>query len=504
MARSFRWRSLLLALFFLLSGSWLAAANLGDGPVVREHFDEDALEQGQVSLQQMIDGGEFLFAAKFNTFDGQGRPGTTGAGAPRVSGSAPRFIRTSAPEANSCAGCHNDPVAGGAGDMVANVFVLSQALDPVNPSVDAEFSNERNTLGMHGSGIIEILAREMTRQLTGIRDNAVAEAKSSGRAVTRLLVANGVSFGWITAAPDGTLDTKHVEGINADLIVRPFHQKGVVVSLREFTNNAFNHHHGMQAVERFGSKRTGTADFDQDGVLDELTVGDITVTSIWQASLNTPGQVIPTDPAVAAAIIQGESTFARVGCAECHVPRIVLTDTKFSEPNPFNPPGNLRPEDVRRPVTFDLAAQGQLPRPERTADGKIIVRAFTDLKRHNLCDAETNVFCNEKVIQAGVPTSQFLTRKLWDCGSSAPYGHRGDLTTLTEAIEAHGGEGAASRAAFRALPKSERDDVIEFLKSLRVLPKGTPSLVVDEALRPVDKAALVAKVTTSRQRSVRP
>ena len=33
------------------------------------------------------------------------------------------------------------------------------------------------------------------------------------------------------------------------------------------------------------------------------------------------------------------------------------------------------------------------------------------------------------------PTEEFLTRKLWDVGSSDPYGHRGDLTTMTEAIQ---------------------------------------------------------------------
>ena len=32
----------------------------------------------------------------------------------------------------------------------------------------------------------------------------------------------------------------------------PFHQAGAVVSLRQFTNNAFTHHHGMQSEERFG------------------------------------------------------------------------------------------------------------------------------------------------------------------------------------------------------------------------------------------------------------
>jgi hypothetical protein len=76
-----------------------------------------------------------------------------------------------------------------------------------------------------------------------------------------------------------------------------------------------------------------------------------------------------------------------------------------------------------------------------------------------------------------VPLRQFLTRKLWDAGSSAPYGHRGDLTTLTEAIVFHGGEGRAARDAFLALSSYDRACVIEFLKSLQVLPEEAPRVI---------------------------
>lgn len=216
-----RRKPLLLAVTIIFGmASWLAAAVIGDGPVITQHLDEHKIERGEVPLQQVIDAGAFLFSAKFNTFDGQGRPGTTGGGAARVSGSAPRFIRTSAPESNSCAGCHNDPNPGGAGDIVANVFVLAQTLDPVNPSVDAQFSDERNTLGMNGSGLIEMLAREMTDELQAVRAGAVADAKASGGLVTRPLVTKGVSFGSISAAPSGTLDTTKVVGVDADLEAR--------------------------------------------------------------------------------------------------------------------------------------------------------------------------------------------------------------------------------------------------------------------------------------------
>ena len=75
-----------------------------------------------------------------------------------------------------------------------------------------------------------------------------------------------------------------------------------VVSLREFSNNAFNHHHGIQSTERFGHG----ADPDGDGFRDELTGADITAVSVFQATLAVPGRVIPRDETIEAAIRRGE------------------------------------------------------------------------------------------------------------------------------------------------------------------------------------------------------
>jgi Di-haem oxidoreductase, putative peroxidase len=58
--------------------------------------------------------------------------------------------------------------------------------------------------------------------------------------------------------------------------------------------------------------------------------------------------------------------------------------------------------------------------------------------------------------------------------------HHGKFTTAREAVEAHSGEALSQRLAFDALPKDGQNAVIEFLKSLQVLPPGAESLVVDE------------------------
>lgn len=453
---------------------------IGERPAIGRPVDQDDIDDGRLQLPELFRLGQKLFDARFNILDGQGRPASTGTGAPRVP-DQPAFVRTSSPEANACSGCHAQPASGGAGDFVANVFVLAQARDPVTFSVHPSESNERNTLGMFGSGAIEMLAREMSAELIAIREDAAAQAAGSGLATTHDLVAKGVSFGRITVLPDGRVDPSEIEGVDWDLIVKPFHQKGAVVSLREFTNNAMNHHHGMQSVERFGLD----TDPDQDGVTDELTVGDITATTVFQAALPAPTQILSNHPQRRGAAKRGGMVFTQIGCDGCHVESLVLESRRFSEPNPFNPPGNLRPEDVPAPFEFDLVTASRSKSVKALPGGRAWVRAFTDLKRHDLNDGDFDHFANEQLPQGTLagfadpadftvpdqprPTEEFLTRKLWDVGNSDPYGHRGDLTTLTEAIHFHGGEARAQRDAFFTLPEDDQNAVIEFLKSLVVV-----------------------------------
>ena len=58
--------------------------------------------------------------------------------------------------------------------------------------------------------------------------------------------------------------------------------------------------------------------------------------------------------------------------------------------------------------------------------------------------------------------------KLWDVGNTAPYGHRGDISTITEAILLHGGEGRVARDAFEAASVADQKAVVAFLKSLQI------------------------------------
>lgn len=452
---------LAVSIVFLCGTITLAQQNW-DPPTVTVFPDHNLAARSTIERQKMLKDGRLLFEARFNLKDGAGRPTATGDSKPtfRLGENNPGFIRTSGPDANSCSACHNQPSVGGAGDFAVNVFVGAQFKDPPTTSITTEITSERNSIGMFGSGAIEMLAREMTRDLLSQRSDGIDRARALNRHLDIELVTKGVSFGIITTHPDGTYDTTRLEGIDPDLVVKPFGVKGIATSLREFTINAANHHIGMQAVERFGWLQTGVKDFDSDGVEDELTVGQVSALVLFQASLPAP----PYPLMLHSDTKRGRHLFSSIGCAECHIPALRLESLNFLEPNPYNRPGNVNPTDVptiRMPLPVEPGSG-----VTRASDGSLLVWAFTDLKRHVICDSTDPFFCNELLRQDNVPTNQFLTSKLWDLATSSPYGHRGDCTTVSEVILHHAAEGKRARDNFLALDDADKRALIGFLLSL--------------------------------------
>jgi cytochrome c peroxidase len=471
-------------------------------------------EEYTVSQKALIDYGRKLFDAMWTSQEGAGRPLTKGTGMPLANAHEPlvfprNFNRISGPDTNSCSGCHNKPYIGGGGDIAANVFVLGQRFDSVtfnpmnlagtqatadelgNLTTLQSVGNSRKTIGMSGSGFIEMLARQMTADLQAIRDGTPLGGSSP-------LVSKDIHFGTIHRNPNGTWDTSRVVGISAlslkttgakdppTLIIRPLHQAGNVISLREFTNNAFNHHHGIQSEERFGVG----VDADGDGFVNELTRADVTAATVFQATLPVPGRVINTDPEIQAAVIEGEQKFRAMGCTKCHIESLPL-DRKgwiFTEPGPYNPHGNIRAGEVPA-LNIDLTSD-DLPQPRlkpRPSDGTVYVPAYTDLKLHDITTGpsdpnrealDMNQTPGTAAFFAG--NSKFLTRKLWGIANQHSFGHHGMYTTMREAVLAHAGEALESSVAFRSSTKRDQDCIIEFLKSLQILPLTAKSLCIDQ------------------------
>ena len=464
-----------LALFsFTVEGSQTTRSKpslpvIGEEPAIRQHISQEEIEAGHLTLEELTEHGRAIFSASFNSLDGAGRPELTGTGQFRKRRAMPdNFNRISAPDANSCRGCHNLPATGGGGDNVANVFVLAQQNpfvnfdgDPVENGPNQTLKtvgNERNTVSIFGAGFIELLAREMTTELHALRASACDQATRTGRAVTAALATKGVGFGTLTCHPEGSVDTSHVEGVDADLIIRPFHQKGAVVSLREFSNNALLHHHGMLPTERAGQEK----DPDADGYANELTVGDVTALTLFQATLPAPVQAPPETRVEREAAARGRVLFDRIRCSDCHIPEMPLASLEFVEPGPFNPENNLRPEDVSATFRVDLSPYIEDLRQD--GEGNFLVPVFTDLKRHDMGE----FLNNEALEQGGVPTRFWLTRKLWGIASEPPYLHHGRATLISEAILAHGGEAQEQRDAFAHLEQAQQAELLEFLLTLRI------------------------------------
>lgn len=435
---------------------------------------DQAHYEGLLSKKQLLtlmDAGSELFDARFTTEDGVGRPMATQAIIPTKRKRAPRteFSRTAGLDANACSSCHSVPAMGGAGDFSANVFVSEGFQHADFDTTDPQFSNERNTNHLFGAGLVELLAREMSADLIAQRSAALSMARQDNQPVKQALHAKGVTFGSLQAFPDGRVDASGVEGVDIDLIVRPFSHKGVMTSIRQFTVNALNHHHGMQAVERFGARWTGTADHDEDSVSDEISTGDVSALVAWQASLAPPLEISPSDQQWRTAAKAGRTHFERIGCSSCHRPYLPLDSLLFHDPGPMDVAGTLR-QNERIDSTYDLALLDWASTLERDEQGRIKVPLFGDLKRHVIADQQVSTLGNELLSQRFVERNVFMTTELWGVASTAPYGHRGAQTTLREVIDAHGGAASSTRDAWQALPLSSQREIIAWLKTLEITP----------------------------------
>ncbi len=431
------------------------------------HVDQNGL-QGELPalvLEELRRRGEELFTARFSEADGVGRPLATQASIPTKRDAAKSmFDRAGGPDANSCVGCHNQPAIGGAGDFATNIFIAEapggESAAMPNPSL----ANERGTTHIFGAGLIELLAREMSADLVQIRENAVSKAQETGKPVSLPLETKDVNFGTIAAKPDGTIDPSGIEGVDPDLIIKPFGQKGVFVSLREFTVHVLNHHHGMQADERFGFEQTGELDFDGDGVSGEISAGDVSAMVAWQAGLKPPSLQAPENEIWKSAADTGSTLFDKFGCTSCHKRALPLEDLKFSDPGPIDAQGTLSQSDVPEPAIYDLALLEWASSLPRDDNDNVLVPLFGDLKRHRIAD-EGGALGNEKLPQRGVRPEIFITAELWGLSATAPYGHRNNFTTIDEVIRAHGGEARDSRQAYLNSTEDERDALIAYLRT---------------------------------------
>jgi CxxC motif-containing protein (DUF1111 family) len=120
----------------------------------------------------------------------------------------------------------------------------------------------------------------------------------------------------------------------------------------------------------------------------------------------------------------GRNLFARVNCTGCHVPTLKTGN---------NPVAALRYREVA---------------------------AYSDLLLHDLGPALADI------CRPGASAAEFRTQPLMGLRLLQHFMHDGRAHTVTEAIEAHGGEATESRQEFDQLSDQQRAALVEFLNSL--------------------------------------
>ncbi len=140
----------------------------------------------------------------------------------------------------------------------------------------------------------------------------------------------------------------------------------------------------------------------------------------------------PRRNADAPEVVAGETLFEQIRCGACHTPTMRTGPSRIA-----------------------------------ALDRKVF-HAWSDLLLHDMGPE-----LDDRYTEGSALTSEWRTAPLWGIGlaerSQGGVGyflHDGRARTLRDAIELHGGEGAASREAFRRLSPAEQEAILAFLRSL--------------------------------------
>ena len=288
-------------------------------------MSQDDIANERISPYMLRRMGGLVFSTPFTKLDGHGH-GPVSAHDPDFLETRPTlqgngtFLRVNGLDAQTCMECHsvlsNAVVpfrfgVGGVGSSSSNAMFKPTWIDPTDGGKENFNGRFINPPFLFGSGGVELLGKEMTLDLQQLRAQA---QQNPGTRVA--LVTKGVSFGSISCQQDGTCDTSQVEGVDADLVVRPFGRKGEFPTVRAFDVEAMEFHFGMEPVELVGEG----VDRDNDGVINEVTIGQISALHIFNTTLTPPIMHLSSDAQ------EGQELFEHIGCADCHIPSLTTNN----------------------------------------------------------------------------------------------------------------------------------------------------------------------------------
>lgn len=465
-----------------------AASGIHNGKALEAHTKQNDLQS--MTLDQIRLRGLKVFSTPYTKADGfgDGPAGFTAEERAKI-GDRPTinangtFSRFNGLDAQTCLECHSVisratiPMtfgiggAGGINDTAVpdtTFFNINDDENQINsPSSALGTTGQFNINGrainppfIFGSGGVELVGNEMTEDLQQLANNLAPNNSV-------VLKTKGIKFGTLSKDANGNFETANVNGIESDpdspnfLVVQPFGRKGNNITARTFDLGAMPFHMGMQPDEilyknTYGESPSaeldGTIEIDGDGdlVSGELLIGDMSVLSVFMATLEPP-----TKKKLNTSAKQGKALFNDTGCASCHKPHLKTRSKTL---------GLRYPEIANKPsdnvyMDIDLSAAPTLfPTTRR---GGIKVHLFADLKIHDMGPA----------LAEANGDSKFTTARLWGVIDTAPYLHDGRALTIKDAIELHGQPGSEAEDAveyfFNTLTQNERNNIYDYLKSMR-------------------------------------
>lgn len=205
---------------------------------------------------------------------------------------------------------------------------------------------------------------------------------------------------------------------SGELAVGRFGFKALEPTLEQQSLAALFHDIGVTNI--LFNAEGGDAEFTDPAQTERLVV--------YQAIAGVPAPINQDNPSV----ILGNQLFQKIGCSDCHKMNITTGSS-------------IHPE-----------LENQLIHP------------LTDLLLH---DMGRGLKDNRR--EFGASGKEWRTTPLWGVGFSkgvssvkARFLHDGRARSIEEAILWHDGEAASSRAQFKSLAKTEREAILEFLRSL--------------------------------------
>jgi CxxC motif-containing protein (DUF1111 family) len=399
----------LLALPAFLSGCSGSTTESGSGVRLMPGGPLPGLSPAELAAFQR---GKRVFERRFEPEDGLG----------------PRY------NASSCESCHSEPSVGGSAPLYRNFYLcmvgapgrqtplpgLASAVVPAfgdghdftteagrprlaDPGGAPMTVAQRNALPLFGVGLFEFISDAAILARADPNDEDGDGISGRFNTDAGALGRFGVKAQSNSIEVFTRAPLMNQMGITSD----PFLGSGGIVSL------------GRLQVSTDPDVPTLDADSEPDPEISRRDLGDLVAFTRFLA----PPQPIRPFSAAAA---RGEALFEALGCSACHVPEL---------------PSSRGP-----------------------------VRAYSDLLLHDLGPelADGLAFGVPQAAALAPPTagSEFRTQPLWGVSLSAPFLHDGRAETLRDAIEIHGGEAQASRAAFGALDAAGQADLIEFLEHL--------------------------------------